>query len=888
MMKLYPVTKFFILLLACSILTIVSANAQVIISQYYEGTGVNKWIELTNLSSSEVNTASPQLKLASWQISGDAGNMNLTDTPSNVVALNVVIPAHGTVLIGRSNNSTEVPYLTVASAAQLSDAVINFNGNDAIALLDASENVIDAFGHGINAKDKSYVRNASVLNANPTFTLAEWSSVAITTVQDADGLDDSNRLGVHSAANLPACVAPANQPTAMTFGATGTKSITGSFTGAAGADEYLVVMSTTNSLSANPQNGVVYAPGDNIGGGVVVGKSPSTSFTASGLTPSTSYYFFVYALTSSACNGGPLYLVPNPLGGSHTTATPPACASPAGQATNFGITYFTSSKIQGKFDAFTGVDEYLVVMSTTANLTSLPVNGTSYQAGASIGNGKVVQQGAATSFTQSNLDPGTTYYFYVFSVSTNCTGGPIYLTASALTGSKQTREQNTGGYNFYYGNMHAHSSYSDGNKDDATKTPIDNYAYAKEAMHMDFLGISEHNHTGAGMQLANWKPGRDAAKAATTDSFVALYGMEWGTISGGGHVIVYGLDSLVNWETGQYQIYVPKSTYSGTTGLFNRVNKHGGNAIAYLAHPNTSDYNNLAANYDGLCDKAIVGTAVESGPAFSTITNYTNPGSSMSYLSYYNKMLSKGYFLGPTIDHDNHNFTFGRTARSRLVVLAPELTEDYLLEAMKSMRFYATQDFEAKVYFTINSQPMGSVFTDRYAPNIAVTTETASPVSSIKLMHGVPGSGVNATQIALSNGPSLTYTDNALANLATGYYYLDITEDDGSRTVTSPIWYTRNDNTVLGVDEELSKTARLSVWPNPTQGNINVSFDLLKRENVWVRVLGLTGKVVSEELLSGASGHIEKQLNLASASQGLYILQVQIGSKTISKKIVVQ
>ena len=78
-------------------------------------------------------------------------------------------------------------------------------------------------------------------------------------------------------------------------------------------------------------------------------------------------------------------------------------------------------------------------------------------------------------------------------------------------------------------------------------------------MNLDFLGISEHNHTQAGMSLASWQPGIDAAKKATTSTFVAMHGMEWGVISGGGHVIVYGIDSLIGWEPGENQIYVPKA-----------------------------------------------------------------------------------------------------------------------------------------------------------------------------------------------------------------------------------------------------------------------------------------------------------------------------------------
>lgn len=82
----------------------------------------------------------------------------------------MVIPANGSVLIGHPTNGTNVPYLTAASAQQTSASVINFNGNDGIALLDASNNVIDRFGTGINAVDISYVRNSRC-----TFTFSHFS-----------------------------------------------------------------------------------------------------------------------------------------------------------------------------------------------------------------------------------------------------------------------------------------------------------------------------------------------------------------------------------------------------------------------------------------------------------------------------------------------------------------------------------------------------------------------------------------------------------------------------------------------------------------------------------------------------------------------------------------
>jgi len=570
MRKILPVL---LAMLLCSMQLKAAAPPIVIISQYYEGGATNKWIELTNLSSSPVNTSSLQLKLALYSLPGDSGNINISNEPSQIVNLNMTIPAHGTVLIGNSGNAMEVPYLKAAAAdaAQLSNAVINFNGNDGIALLDADNHVIDAFGQGINAKDLSFVRNATVTNGNAMYTAAEWTNVPIQVVQQATS-DQNDRLGVHF---------------------------------------------------------------------------------------------------------------------------------------------------------------------------------------------------------QASLGPG-----------------------APLSDSLNAAISDTSKLNFYYGNLHSHSSYSDGNKDDPSKKPEDDYAFAKNALHMDFLGIAEHNHTQAGMSLANWQPGIEAAKNATTATFVALHGMEWGVISGGGHVIVYGIDSLIGWEPGQYQIFVPKNTYTGAAGLFNIINRHGQHAIATLAHPKTNDYNGISATYDQAADSAISGAALASGPAFSTNVNYADPAKSMSFLGYYNRMLAAGYHLGASIDHDNHNLTFGRHTRARMVVMAPALTEKDLLYAIKRMRFYASEDPGAKVTFTVQHLPVGSVFKGAEAPVISFSTSTTSPVTSIRLMYGTPGSGAVARSIASSTTGTLIFTHDALADLATGYYYGDIKEADGSRIITSPIWYTRDKSLV--------------------------------------------------------------------------------------------
>lgn len=951
----------------CSVtfLFLQSASAQIIISQYYEGTGTNKWIELTNTGNTAINTASPQLKLGLWAVTGSTGNIAFTGAASATMNLTVVIPAYGSVLIGNTGNGTEISYLTAASAAQTGNSVINFNGNDGVALLDASNNIIDQFGNGINATDISYVRNTSITSPSATYTSSQWSSASIATVQSA-GTTDPTRLN-YQLASL--CSAPGSQATGLTFGSPTSTSNTGSFT-ATTADGYLMVYSTSASLTATPANGTIYSIGSTLGNATVIGSGTSTSFALSGLSPSTTYYVSVFAYNTTGCNGGPAYQTTSPLNGNFTTIATP-CVAPSNQPTALSFSGTTSSTASGSF-AVTTASGYLVLYSTAASLTANPANGTTYTAGNTLGNATVVSSGSTNSFVATGLSASSTYYFYIFSYNnTACSGGPIYNTTAPLSGSAVTLEAPL---YYYFGNFHSHSQYSDG-----SGLPSGDFSFGDTANCMDFLGISEHNHVSAGMSLANYALGRSQAAAASTSSFLAMYGMEWGVISGGGHVVVYGVDKLLGWDAGQYDIYVPQSVYTGSTGLFNVINSYSGsNAFATLAHPNNTDYNGIMSTYDSGADDAVVGSAVENGPSTSTDVTYTDPPSSMLYLSFYRNMLARGYHLGPTIDHDNHNVTHGHTATTRTVVLATALNESSVLSAMRAMRFYATEDCGAYVTFKVNGKPLGTIMTAAGAPVITVTTTTTNPVTSLKIYSGVAGSGSNATILTSTTTGTITYTHTALANGTSRYYYIDITESDGKRTVTAPIWYTRNDAAKMSVKgtvgefiaipqpkkvvlkwmttneaegqtfiversndnvhfdqitslngqgittanhnyttiDETSATGivyyrltqtdaagtiiysdtqkvnrmiepkfQVSVFPNPIADNANLKIENAQGENIEVKLYNLSGQLVYRQSFVTQIGDQEIALPTAPLAHGIYFISAQSDTYTVTTKI---
>lgn len=404
-------------------------------------------------------------------------------------------------------------------------------------------------------------------------------------------------------------------------------------------------------------------------------------------------------------------------------------------------------------------------------------------------------------------------------------------------------------YNFYFGNLHAHSNYSDGNKDSTTTgyyIPADDYNYAKGSFHMDFLGISEHNHYSSsknpGMRVSLYSRGLFQADTANHNgSFVCLYGFEWGVISNGGHVVTYGVPQLVGWETGSggwgasnnYDIFCAKSDYKSFWPI---VNSYPG-AFCTLAHPQTNDYTGLAdtAAYSLVADNAVAGTAIRSGSANSTTTNYSDPAPTL-YESVYLSALKKGYHIGPVADQDNHYTTFGRTNHIRTVVLASSLNRDSILAAYRAMRFYASDDWDAKVSFTINGNFMGADFTSTSNSSIAVSVNdpannvgAADPISKIEIYSGIMGSGSNAT-ILTSNTGSTTLNFVHTTTAGTQYYYfVKVTEADGDIIWTSPIWVNRT--TILlpveitRFDGKENKGNADLVWTT-SQENNNDHFDI--------------------------------------------------------------
>jgi hypothetical protein len=117
----------------------------------------------------------------------------------------------------------------------------------------------------------------------------------------------------------------------------------------------------------------------------------------------------------------------------------PVCTTPTAQPTALNLVP-SGNNISGAFTAASpAADSYLVIVSTNPVPPAAPVNGTTYAIGSTYQVGyTVVDNDSNTNFNATGLLTLTTYYFYIYSFNGLCTGGPLYVGASPLTGNATT------------------------------------------------------------------------------------------------------------------------------------------------------------------------------------------------------------------------------------------------------------------------------------------------------------------------------------------------------------------------------------------------------------------------------------------------------------------
>jgi len=99
-------------------------------------------------------------------------------------------------------------------------------------------------------------------------------------------------------------------------------------------------------------------------------------------------------------------------------------------------------------------------------------------------------------------------------------------------------------------------------------------------------------------------------------------------------------------------------------------------------------------------------------------------------------------------------------------------------------------------------------------------------------------------------------------------------------------WHATYSITSTGTDDKKA-FSNLSIYPNPTNGLVNIDFSLTRSQNVKAELVSLTGETVYTESFGNIKGSFSKQLNFSSLAKGVYMLKLSSDNGITNRKIVI-
>jgi len=321
-----------------------------------------------------------------------------------------------------------------------------------------------------------------------------------------------------------------------------------------------------------------------------------------------------------------------------------------------------------------------------------------------------------------------------------------------------------GGMNVYFGNLHAHTAYSDG-----TGTPAQGYQVARTAG-LDFYCVTDHSEM---IVPPEWQDTCNAAQSYNQKGkFAAMTGFEW--TGGGGHVNVF--------NTASY-----RSTYDYKTvdSLAAWVRSAGG--FAQFNHPASGiSFNEFRLGGRNAQDTMRLVETGNSGAGNNTGFFY----------DYFIKALDKGWVVAPTSNQDNHSLKINC---HRTGVVAPGLTREDITAALAARRVYSSDDQSMQLVFKCGADWMGSdVAREAGKQKFSVLVKDDEDIDNIQLVSN--GGQVLQTLAFKSteHNKQVLWEPEVDFQQQRAYYFVKVTERDTNNedeshrgkqvAISAPIW----------------------------------------------------------------------------------------------------
>ena len=450
---------------------------------------------------------------------------------------------------------------------------------------------------------------------------------------------------------------------------------------------------------------------------------------------------------------------------------------------------------------------------------------------------------------------------------TDMANGRVTVTATVTRADNQSATKSwtftigTAEYQLYFGQLHSHTTYSDGSG--SLESALNYVAGLPESANVDFVAFTDHSNYFDASGNANpegalydislmtsqsqtlWNEYKGAVadfNAEHAGELVALAGFEMTWSGGPGHINTFNTEGLVSRNNTTLN---SKTSDAGLKAYYSLLSQtEGVGSISQFNHPGDTfgtfvDF----AYWDAVIDTRI--QLVEVGNGEGAI----GAGGYYPSYEYYIMALDKGWHVAPTNNQDNHKGKWGNANDARDVILTDDFSEEGIYQAIRDRRVYATEDKNLEINYTLNDAMLGAILDDEGVEqaNINVTVYDPDASDSIARVEVVVNSG------------AVAYTWDDPEELASGalsctipadysYYFIRVTQGDGDIAVTAPVWV--GETLKLGISSVTCGTA------NPvTDEEVTITTNLFNSETEEATVNSVTYTSRGETLYTDTTGY---------------------------------
>ncbi len=354
-------------------------------------------------------------------------------------------------------------------------------------------------------------------------------------------------------------------------------------------------------------------------------------------------------------------------------------------------------------------------------------------------------------------------------------------------------------FQLYFGQLHSHTTYSDGSG--SLENALEYISNIPESANIQFVAFTDHSNyfdstsaanpeaalydvsqmTAASLQTWNTYKNTVADFNATHPDLIAIAGFEMTWSGGPGHINTFNTPGIVSRNNSTLN---NKTNDAGMKAYYALLDNEAlVDGVSQFNHPGKTFGNFVDFSYwDAVTDSRIYLVEVGNGEGQIGAGGY--------YPSYeqYIMALDKGWHVAPSNNQDNHKGRWGNANDARDVLYTDDFSEQGIYEAIRQYRVYATEDKNLEIQYTVNDQPLGTIFSE-------VPEELHFVVSLYD-----PDNSDSITKVELvANSGAVAYTWNDPTEIGTGllevtlnptysYYFVRVTQADGDLAVTAPVW----------------------------------------------------------------------------------------------------